>query len=852
MIEQLKIYDVKSPKVRLGNDCDGGYVLPQILLDASSALFTYGVGTDIAFEVDYVKKTNKPVYLFDHLCQPPVINGEFSNLIFFKGEGLSYKKDDTCDTFLNHKLKNNVTQPVLLKIDIEGDEFNFFKNVDLKSLADNAYGIILEFHPNPEKGLLWEDFFKILSNINQHFYLSHFHGNNYGGSYVHTENGVDFRIPSIMEMTFVNKNLANLFNTLQRTTVSLDMSDFPNPLVDRLNDWNKPDHSLAFLKMVNLLEFTSLNNVEPEFKTSNEQESIVPANTSSDIDVNEIIKNCNIFISLTTVPMRMNLWESFKQNLTSLVNQKTDKEYRVLLNIPYRYANNNNEDYLISSELKQFAKENPRLIINRVENDYGPVVKITGALEVVKNPNAVLIILDDDHFYHEDMLEYHLKKMAQYPDSIITFRGDSCIEKREWVEDGVMKYTLSPTHFYFPVKNDSRLIVPGHWHSASYKRSYFGDDFYDDHFLNCSVNDDYVSGYYFRLKGIPFICAKWDNETDWRPVNDNGRGSHSFPILYQLPYPSSGFNVFREQINHHNGKTRQYVYDEMQQHNHRIYTEPLKPRTDSVNAKVIVTLTTIPTRVSQEHDSGIKSNLLSLINQDYNGEYEIHLNIPKELKYNNQPYIIPDWMRKLSEENPKFKIFEGLKDYGPITKLVPTLERITDGETIIIVCDDDLVYHPKMVEEQVKNQLKYEDTAVGYDGSRLVNPNDFDDVRSNFVVSVYKDVYVKLLQHYKTVSYKRKFFKEDFFNEFILDIKDAWNDDVVVSAYMGKHNYKKLVRCYEGEEPLITLEDWQAKGGVTTFPVLRHTSHEGAEGCHLYRRDGYSDNHMEYGRLNYI
>jgi len=69
MIEQLKIYDVKSPKVRLGNEWDGGYVVPQIVLDNSAALFSYGVGSDISFELDYVRKTNKPSFSYDHTVE---------------------------------------------------------------------------------------------------------------------------------------------------------------------------------------------------------------------------------------------------------------------------------------------------------------------------------------------------------------------------------------------------------------------------------------------------------------------------------------------------------------------------------------------------------------------------------------------------------------------------------------------------------------------------------------------------------------------------------------------------------------------------------------------------------------
>lgn len=265
--------------------------------------------------------------------------------------------------------------------------------------------------------------------------------------------------------------------------------------------------------------------------------------------------------------------------------------------------------------------------------------------------------------------------------------------------------------------------------------------------------------------------------------------------------------------------------------------------------RVIVTLTTIPSRLSAEYESGIKSNIKSLIEQDYDGEYEIHLNVPSVSKLTDEIYVVPQWMRDLSNEYPKFKIFEGLDDLGTMTKLVPTLKRVIEPDAILIVCDDDLVYHPKMVEEQVKNQETYINTACGYDGSRCVDPTDFDDVRNAFVVSVYKDVYVKFLQHYKTISYQRYFFKDDLYEEFM---DASWNDDVSFSAYMGKHGFKKLVRFYSNEEPLITIEQWREKGGVLTFPVISHTTHEGIEGCNIHRNKNIDDNHMKFINMGWM
>lgn len=265
--------------------------------------------------------------------------------------------------------------------------------------------------------------------------------------------------------------------------------------------------------------------------------------------------------------------------------------------------------------------------------------------------------------------------------------------------------------------------------------------------------------------------------------------------------------------------------------------------------KVIITLTTIPSRIVQDYESGIKSNIDSLINQEYDGGYEIHFNVPKIYNQTGEEYVIPDWIRELATTNPKFKLFEGLEDLGSITKLAHTIKRVDDPEAIIIVCDDDLVYHPKMVDEQVKNQYRFPNTAVGYDGVRAEDPSVFNDVRNYYVVSIFKNVYVNHLQHYKTISYRRKWFEDDFFTDFI---GKSWADDIVVSAYMAKQGIPRLVTFYEHDKPLITHEEWVQRGGVETFPVLRHTAHEGLEGCNLFRHNRVDENYMYFVQKGYL
>lgn len=265
------------------------------------------------------------------------------------------------------------------------------------------------------------------------------------------------------------------------------------------------------------------------------------------------------------------------------------------------------------------------------------------------------------------------------------------------------------------------------------------------------------------------------------------------------------------------------------------------------DTEVVVTLTTIPSRLASNYDCNIKSCLESLLNQTFQN-YEVHLNIPYIYNPTGEEYNIPDWLYELADLNHKLKIFRG-QDYGSITKIVDTLKRIQDPECIIITADDDLIYHKEMVQEQYKNQReRFNNCAVGYDGMSSLD-NVFRDIRNHYVTSVPCNVRVNVLQHYKTVSYKRSYFENDFFEEFI---DKSWADDIIVSAYMGKRGITKFVTYYDKEKIPVTLEEWQSFGGVTTFPVISHTQHESEEGCNIKRRGNVSDNFNYFVTLGYL
>lgn len=248
--------------------------------------------------------------------------------------------------------------------------------------------------------------------------------------------------------------------------------------------------------------------------------------------------------------------------------------------------------------------------------------------------------------------------------------------------------------------------------------------------------------------------------------------------------------------------------------------------------KVIISLTTIPNRLNSIHDKGgLKKVLEKILNLSY-PNYEVHLNIPFVCKKTGEEYVIPTWLTEINNEI--LKIFR-TDDYGSLTKLVPTLMRTKiEDDYIIITIDDDLEYIDGFIEYHLMKRKQYPNAALGFAGISALNGD------CHFCTTVKKDVRVKILEGYKTVSYRRSFFDQGFFEEFI---DKSWSDDIIISAYLGKKNIEKWVMNYN--------QDSEFSAKVESFPVVGHLPNE-VGGCWWFRNEGADDNSNEYYKLGYL
>jgi hypothetical protein len=211
ILETILPRKIKSPLFRLGNPHDGGYVVDVEALHRVDSLYTYGVGGNTTFELDFYEKTKKPVYMFDHTVNDPKIEN-----LNFRKEGLAA----FCNKNFNNFISCNLHHHVLLKIDVEGAEVDWIKAMDFSKIAVDT--MIIEFH-----NLLSD--LPLIEKIKEHYNIIWIHPNNSGG--------MTAGFPNVLEVTFVAKKL-DIFEGWARCKYPLK--------IDSPNIPNKPDYILDF------------------------------------------------------------------------------------------------------------------------------------------------------------------------------------------------------------------------------------------------------------------------------------------------------------------------------------------------------------------------------------------------------------------------------------------------------------------------------------------------------------------------------------------------------------------------------------------------------------------------------
>lgn len=213
-------------------------------------------------------------------------------------------------------------------------------------------------------------------------------------------------------------------------------------------------------------------------------------------------------------------------------------------------------------------------------------------------------------------------------------------------------------------------------------------------------------------------------------------------------------------------------------------------------------MTTIPSRLT---DQRLKRTLEGLNNQTYRFD-KIYLTLPKFSARLNTPY--PPIPQELLDYCEPVYIE---KDYGPITKILGGLIKESDPNTIIITCDDDIIYPNTLVEEFLKRHQISPNSVLCFSGLTMGQfPGYISIVLAydifrygwwfNLKVDPVKGRSIDILFGYGGALYLRKFFPL-LWSDIKLNLlqygqqhHDLFHhDDVMLSAYLSSQHIERRV-----------------------------------------------------------
>jgi hypothetical protein len=185
----LTVYQCPYPKLRLGKDFDGGYIIADIPEIKYELLLAGGIEIDISFEEDFIKKYDVRCIAFDGTINKlPKEN----NKIEFIKKNIGF---DNTDKITNLHDLININKNIFIKMDIEGGEIPWIKSLHDEQI--NKFDqIVMEYHtPFSDKEI------DVFDKINKNHILIHYHGNNCCG----TRNHKGVVIPNYFECTYLHK-----------------------------------------------------------------------------------------------------------------------------------------------------------------------------------------------------------------------------------------------------------------------------------------------------------------------------------------------------------------------------------------------------------------------------------------------------------------------------------------------------------------------------------------------------------------------------------------------------------------------------------------------------------------------
>lgn len=217
-LEVFRTYDCDIPRIRMGENSDGGYIFHTGF--EYDLLLSGGINESIIFEDDFVGMYEVPCIAHDHtILQLP--KHKNTHLMHFDRRMISGKNSALSTNLTDHL---RLDQRVFVKMDIESSEWDWLESLEDEHIQ-RIDQMVIELHltmgVNNEKHHKFYNRMRTLQRLNHSHMLTHVHNNNWAPQCFLLEY---VEIPIVIECTYLHKRC------LTDRLVIFNMRVFPTEL----------------------------------------------------------------------------------------------------------------------------------------------------------------------------------------------------------------------------------------------------------------------------------------------------------------------------------------------------------------------------------------------------------------------------------------------------------------------------------------------------------------------------------------------------------------------------------------------------------------------------------------------
>ncbi len=232
-----------------------------------------------------------------------------------------------------------------------------------------------------------------------------------------------------------------------------------------------------------------------------------------------------IVVSFTTTPTRLN---KIQPTVKTILKQNLNVD-AIYLNVPY-FSKRDNAPYTIPDWLRDEKK----ITILRTQ-DYGPGTKLLGLLEQTDlKPNTIIITVDDDVFYPNNLFLQLAYKAMQNPNYAVGISGVD----PDYDSQGLIS-TKSQMGTIERYDQQGFVSILQGYGGIAYRRSFFKEDIFDlDQMPICRNTDDMFFSFYLAKNAHPRLMLRNDYINIYPILWYNSIGTDTDALHKQTPKPA--------------------------------------------------------------------------------------------------------------------------------------------------------------------------------------------------------------------------------------------------------------------------------------------------------------------------